>query len=179
MTPATQILVAALAAIAAVYDLRERRVPNALALAGFLAGAGVQGATSGPPGLVLALAGAAVALVVYLPLYALRVLGGGDVKLMAALGAIAGPGHWIRLFLCTALLGAVLAVALTASRGRGAQLLKSLSRIVGSLGRGRAPYADHAEMDVRNPQALRLPHAVTIACGTLAYLILYGAGILA
>ncbi len=178
MPPAIQILLIAVASTAAIIDLRETRVPNWLALAAALLGLAANLLTHALPGLLLALAGAGLALLVYVPLYLLRAMGAGDVKLMAALGAIAGPGHWVRLFLCTALVGVLLAAVLSMRRGRAQDLLVGLGAILSSLARGRAPHQDHPHLEVRNPHALRLPHALSIGVGTVAYLICYWTGLL-
>ena len=53
-------------------------------------------------------------LLVYVPLYLIRGMGAGDVKLMAAVGAIAGPGHWLGIFLATAVIGGVVSLLVMA-----------------------------------------------------------------
>jgi prepilin peptidase CpaA len=169
--PAIQFLLVIVAGAAAVYDLRERRVPNWLALAGVLMGVGANVAIHSLDGLWFSLAGAGLALVIYLPLYLVRAMGAGDAKLMAAVGALAGPSHWVRIFLCTAIVGALLALVLILKKGRARETLGNLGAILSSLAQGRAPHRDHPALDVRNPDSLRLPHAVSIACGTAVYLI--------
>lgn len=42
--------------------------------------------------------GLLLALAIYLPLYLIRGMGSGDVKLMAAVGALVGPGAWFQIF---------------------------------------------------------------------------------
>lgn len=88
----------ALVLVAAAYDLRFRRIPNWLNLSGVIAGFGVNTFLSGGHGLRNASLGLLCALLVYVPLYLIRGMGAGDVKLMAAVGAIAGPGHWLGIF---------------------------------------------------------------------------------
>ena len=48
--------------------------------------------------------------------------------------------------------------------------LFNLFRIVGSLGHGRAPYKDNPDLDISSGAAVRLPHGVMIAVGTLGFL---------
>ena len=85
-------LLTGLLLIAAVSDYRTRRIPNELVLAG--AAAGLLGNTlfSTLPldGFVTALQGLATGLAAFLPLYLLRLMGAGDVKLMAMVGAFLG-----------------------------------------------------------------------------------------
>jgi len=82
-------LVIALAA--AVTDARTRTIPNALVAAGALAGCLLNGWTSGAAGLTRAAVGCLAGFCVFLPFFLLRGMGGGDVKLMAALGSCLGP----------------------------------------------------------------------------------------
>src|SRR5262249_40950955 len=99
----------AIALCAALTDLRWRIVPNSLVMAGWIAGMALQTWASGGTGALRALIGSAVGLAIFLPFYLLGGMGGGDVKLMAALGACLGPVQILRVALMAALLGAVLA----------------------------------------------------------------------
>jgi hypothetical protein len=49
---------------------------------------------------------------------------------------------------------------------------QNIGLILMSLGSGHAPYSKNPELDVREEKGLRLPHAVTIACGAIAFLVL-------
>lgn len=99
MTAWAAIFVAGMLA-AAASDLARRRIPNALNVAIFLGGLLAQAAGGGPAALGQGLAGAAVALALLLPLFYVRWLGGGDVKLAVAFGAWLGPvaGFWATAF---------------------------------------------------------------------------------
>lgn len=86
-------------AVAALIDLRTGRIPNWLTLGGIAVGLLGHGAialaSDGPRGAALsvgtALLGAALGAAGPLVLYRLHALGGGDVKLFAALGVLLGP----------------------------------------------------------------------------------------
>src|SRR5271167_4765791 len=108
----SDILVVALVCIAGVIDIRHRRIPNWLTLSGACAGFALQAITTGFAGLKFATAGMFLGFGAYLVLYCLRAMGAGDVKLMAAVGAIVGPAGWISVFVATALAGGVLALGL-------------------------------------------------------------------
>ncbi len=168
--PVQEIAMAVLAITAAVFDIRSRRIPNRLVLAGLVAGIGIHLWLDGWAGLKTAGIGLAVGFGVYFLLYLVRAMGAGDVKLMGALGAIAGWWHWFWVFCFSAVIGAVFALLLTVSRGRLRQTFWNIGFIVYSLIRFRAPYADREELDVRSEKALRMPHGLAIGLGVIAYL---------
>ena len=118
--PGVVAVVIALVLTAAVYDVRYRRIPNWLTLVGVLAGVALNGfLDQGRPGLfVSSLLGLAIAFGLYFVLYALRAMGAGDVKLMAAVGAIVGWPDWFGVFIVTAIIGGIMALILVAARGR-------------------------------------------------------------
>ena len=115
MTP-TLILLALLLAAASAWDIAARRIPNGLAAAGLLAGLAWQGGHGGGPGLLYSLAGIAIALP-GLVLYAARVLGAGDVKLLMAVGALMGPAFLLWTLAGSLGAGGLLALAWTLRRG--------------------------------------------------------------
>src|SRR5690242_11677682 len=86
-----ELVLIALVLGAAIYDVRYRRIPNWLTVMGVAVGLLLNSFLyPGWPGLRLGLLGLAVAFGVYFVLYALRAMGAGDVKLMAAIGAMVG-----------------------------------------------------------------------------------------
>src|SRR5262249_37841128 len=105
------------------------------------------------------------------PLWVLRGMGAGDVKLMAALGAAAGPANWIAIAVLTWVIGGAIALILIVSKHRMRQTFQNIGAIFGRLARGQAPYERSPQLDVGNPKSLRLPHAVSIALGTIAFLV--------
>lgn len=112
--------------VATVIDIRTRRIPNELTAA--MAGIGVGLAASGISGLSLgaSLTGFAIGLLLMLPGHALGATGAGDVKLMAAVGALVGPATVVNAFLFTAVAGGILAVAIAIRRRRlGATVLRA------------------------------------------------------
>src|SRR4051812_11249798 len=104
-----RIALAVVVLIAAAYDFRFRRIPNWLNLCGLILGFCLNAFFFQLHGIALACEGLLLALAVYLPFYCLRGMGAGDVKLMAAVGTLVGPGNWFLIFVMTALLGGVAA----------------------------------------------------------------------
>src|SRR5580704_8832536 len=162
-----ELLLAVLVITAAIFDLRTRRIPNWLCAVGLIGGFVCQTTRE-------AAFGAGVALLIYLPLFALRAVGGGDVKLMAAVGSLTGPKSWIAIFLITALAGGAIALVMIAVKGRTRRTLRNVGILLTELAHFRAPHRAEQELDVTGDQGLRLPHGCAIAVGTLAYLMVSG-----
>ncbi len=171
--PGVEALLLAVVLGAAVYDVRYRRIPNWLSLSGVLVGLALN-AFLDPvwPGLRLSLMGLGMGFGVYFLLYALRAMGAGDVKLMAAVGALVGWRDWFGTFLITAIIGGAMALILVAAKGRVKKTLWNLSFILSELKSGRPAYMRKEDLDVRNPRALGLPHGAVIAVGTIFFLAL-------
>ena len=165
-----QIVLVALVAIAAVYDIRFRRIPNWLVLSGLVLGLGLNTFLSRWQGARASLLGIILAFLVYFPLYMLRGMGAGDVKLMAAIGAIVGPSNWFGIFILSGLLGGVFAVLFLVSRGKLQNSLRNIGFLFQRLFSFKAPYA-REELDLASPKSLKLPHGVAIAAGSLLFLV--------
>jgi len=157
--------------LAAVYDLRYRRIPNWLTASGVLAGLGLN-AFLYPvwPGVKLSLLGLAVGFGVYFFLYAIRAMGAGDVKLMAAVGAVVGASNWFGIFLITAVLGGILAVVLSVLKKRLGKTFWNVGFILSEMKSGRPAYLANEELDVTSAKGLRMPHGVVIAAATVIFL---------
>jgi prepilin peptidase CpaA len=156
---------------AALFDVMYRRIPNWLTVSGVVLGL-VMNAIIGAPeaGVVFALVGFLVGFAVYAVLYALRAMGAGDVKLMAAIGALVGWERWFGIFFITALIGGVMALVLVVSRGRLKKTAFNVGFILSEMKSGRPAYLKNEELDVRNKKALGLPHGAVIAVSSVFYL---------
>lgn len=168
-----EMVLLALLVTAAVYDVRYRRIPNWLTVLGVALGFLLNGLI-GPPegGILFALKGFAAAFLVYLFLYLLRAMGAGDVKLMAAVGALVGWQRWFGIFLITAIVGGIMALVLVVARRRLGKTLWNVGFILSEMGHLRPAYVGKEELDVRSPKAIGLPHGAVIAVGTVFFLAL-------
>ncbi len=163
----------AVAVTAAVSDLRTRTIPNALVFAGIVAGVVLNGWWSGAGGVARALLGGLAGFAIFLPFYLLRGMGGGDVKLMAALGCCLGFVGILQTALIASMAGAVLALGAAARHGVLRRTLVNAGRLLAAWARrGIGP---SSEVSLDNPAALRIPYALPIAVGALA-IVLSGAG---
>jgi prepilin peptidase CpaA len=123
----------AVAALAAVIDARTGRIPNRLTFSAALLGVALHAVVGGGAGAAGSVAGLVVSACVPLILYRStrgRAIGGGDVKLFAALGALAGPGRGIEIELSAFLLLAVFALVRLAVAGRLFRVLGNALRLL-------------------------------------------------
>lgn len=155
----------------AIYDLRFRRIPNWLNVAGLSMGLILNAVLLHWTGLLDSGCGLMLALIVYLPLYLLSALGAGDVKLMAAIGAIAGPRDWFFIFLATCVVGGVLGFCVAVAKRRLNETLLNTSSLASSLLHFRVPRISMPSLNVGDPKALKLPHGFSIAVGSIAFLL--------
>lgn len=145
---------------ATVIDLRSRRIPNELTAA--MAGIGLALAVTGTSGVSVgaSLAGIVLGLLLMLPGYALGATGAGDVKLMAAVGAIVGPLVVVNAFLFTAIAGGVLALIVAVRRRRLSATLAGTGRLIA------APTGAKREVRAAQP-ASRFAYGPAIAVGSI------------
>jgi prepilin peptidase CpaA len=155
--------------LAAGVDLAWRVIPNRLVLTGLVLAPLLQASIGGAVPLA-ALAGALCGLLLFLPLYLLRGMAAGDVKLMAMVGAFTGPALALQVGAVTLLLGGVMALVIVllrrnwrqAGRNIGQLLYPLLLRVAGvplqprTLGPGASVGG--------------MPYGVAIAGGTLLVL---------
>jgi prepilin peptidase CpaA len=123
---------------AAVIDLRTRRIPNILTATLAAIGVGLAAAGLGRVGLGAALLGCLLGLAFMMPGHVFGATGAGDVKLLAAAGALLGPTDTIYAFLYTAIAGGVLALVVAVARRRFTQTLTSAGALVAGGEQARA-----------------------------------------
>jgi prepilin peptidase CpaA len=153
------------ASCAGVLDWRSRRIPNWLTVPGLVVGLAANALARGWRGGLFSLEGAGLALGLLLPLVLLQGLGGGDWKLMGALGAWLGPEQVMLVLLAAILLCGLLAVVEMIRRGRVRETLANLWELIrGFFIFGLRP---HPEINLENPAAMSLPFGVAVAAATL------------
>jgi prepilin peptidase CpaA len=157
------------AAAAAVTDARTGLIPNWLTLPTLLAALLFHLITQGVGGLAFSLAGAlACGLVPYI-LFRTGSMGGGDVKLLAALGALAGPQAGLEVELLGMCFAAAYGLLLLARRGAlGRTLVSSVMLVVNVLlpPRLRRPVPAAEMMPMRLGVPLFLGTVASVVLGT-------------
>ena len=160
-------------------DVRYHRIPNAVVFWGaglgillnvFMPeGWGFASQLPGGLGFLSAIGGVTIGLVVMLPMYLLRAMGAGDVKLMAMVGAFLGPEDVLGAILATFVAGGVLSLGYAWKIGVLRRTLQNIRFILYSgavkIAGGSVPTLEDAP-----ETAGKFPYAVAIAVGTLGYL---------
>ncbi|HSV58990.1 MAG TPA: A24 family peptidase [Variovorax sp.] len=159
----------ALLLIASVSDWRSYRIPNWLTFGGALFAllSGVLMARTPGAGAMQALSGLALGFVLLLPCYALGVMGAGDVKLMAMVGAFLGAGATLQAVALSLIAGGVAAIAFALYHRKLARMLGNVKTAVqGMAVAGMAGVAPTASLD-QSQSVGKLPYALCISAGTL------------
>jgi prepilin peptidase CpaA len=102
--------------IAAWTDIRTRRIPNPITVAGALLGFVLHVWNSGLQGALTSIEGALLGLGLFIVFYFVGGMGAGDVKLFAAVGALVGPQALVLVFVFTGLLGGITAAVVAVRR---------------------------------------------------------------
>jgi prepilin peptidase CpaA len=174
-------LLCVLLSMAAWFDAKSNRIPNNLVFLGAALGVllnsvlpegfGFASQLPGALGFVYAAYGLVIGLAVLLPFYMLRVLGAGDVKLMSMVGAFVGPNAILNTVLITFIVGGILALLVALKKGAFPLLLENLKQM--SLGSYfKLAMHEMPTIEAVPHTAARMPYAIAIAIGTLAYIFL-------
>jgi len=159
-------------ALAAAVDMRQRRIPNALT--GMLALTGLMqsflpGHTASP---LQSFLGLLVGGGLLLALFALRAVGGGDVKLLAGAGAWLGVKLVFQVFLLEAVLGMLLVLASCARHGRLRLLMNNSMLLATNIAHVNQLGTDHVAATGASARSVDrpLPYAVPIFMATIIIL---------
>jgi len=150
---------------ASATDLRAQKIPNYLTFPAIVAALCYHGLTQGLDGLLFGLAGLGLGLALMIVPFFLGVMGAGDVKLLAAVGAWLGALGVFTSFLFTSLFGGIYAfIVLLFHRDVLKYALKNLwSTLMVFLATGRFSWT---KLDTIRPLP-RLCYGLAIAIGTV------------
>ena len=161
--------------IAAVYDIQFRRIPNGLVLTGLVLSLVIHVTFNEFYGFKEWGYGMLTGFGLFLPLYALRAMGAGDVKLMAMAGSFLDAGSAIGLVLTTLVVGGVLAIVVALWHGVLRQAIGNIHTLL-VLTLFKKLSGGNAQLEQLPSSAGNLPYAVAIAIGTLIHVILLTQG---
>lgn len=145
-------------AAGACTDLAFKRIPNALTIATALIALGIH-AASGFPSLALSLATLILTGAAGFFLFNLRLIGGGDVKLIAAIAAALSFPACLGFLLYTMVAGGVLALVVATARG-------TFKASVSSVTAAAAPVFNGGAFSMP-ATTTKIPYGVAIFCGAI------------
>ncbi|MGB7189969.1 MAG: A24 family peptidase [Acidobacteriaceae bacterium] len=159
--------------VATATDLRSRRIPNWLVLPFLVAGIAVSIWLHGWMGLKESLLGMVVGGLLFGILAVMGGMGGGDVKLCAAIGTWIWWHQMLVALVLTGIAGGIMALCWAAAGGFLGELFSSAGNLVFDVGkRGLKP---DPEQNLDNPRARKMPYAPAIAIGTLLSFLAHAA----
>jgi prepilin peptidase CpaA len=173
LTDPRSLILLVLLLAAAICDLRTRRIPNLLTFGGAAAALlyGLVSPHHHGGGLLWALGGLGLGLALMLPLYLLRAMGAGDVKLMAMAGAFLGPEATWQAVLFVFITGGIAALAYALWHRVAGRLMRNTLQttqlLFVTVAAGIRPDARASTVE----SVGRLPYGVSIALGTTAFLV--------
>jgi prepilin peptidase CpaA len=162
------IFVGAVLTFACISDVRSRRIPNVLTFSAIACALVFHALTDGLSAAGWSLAGCFLGAALFFPMFALRGMGAGDVKLLAAVGAWLGPSQVAMVALAASLAGGVIAIVVALGHGYLRTALKNLWMLLTHWRvMGVRPLEQVTLAGTRGP---RLAYAVPISIGTLVTL---------
>jgi prepilin peptidase CpaA len=156
------------AVIAGWTDWRTRRIPNWLTVPALVLGIAANSLSLGWNGAKEALLGAGLGLGLLLPFVLIRSLGGGDWKLVGALGAFLGPPRLIAVLVATILVAGAMALVLVIWKRRVGQTLRNVGRMLAAMFTLHLP---GPEVSLDNPESLKVPFGVAVAVAVVLYTV--------
>jgi prepilin peptidase CpaA len=159
------------ACVGALWDVITYRIPNAITYPAICLGIIAHLFFEGVKGSIWGALGVLVGGGIFLFLYLLRTMGAGDVKLMAAVGAFAGPSKTLEIALYSAVAGGVLALAVALYKRRLRRTLVNVADLVKFHAAVGAEV--HPSLNLHNPEAVKFAYGVAIFAGTLFEFVRY------
>lgn len=167
-----QSVLIALLVIAAISDYRSYRIPNWLTLGGIVFAVVYRSFSARTPvsGFLDASGGFLIGFGIMLPFYVMRVMGAGDVKLMAMVGAFLGIQDTLYAVLCTFIVGGVAAIGLALLKKTFVRMLINVRNVVQSmLVAASFGVKPDAQVSMVGQSIGRLPYGVSIGVGTIGF----------
>jgi prepilin peptidase CpaA len=176
MHPSKEIIYPAAAALVsilgAITDIRSRRIPNVLTGPAILFGLMLHFSFDGWMGMLHSLLAGLACGLVFLLFFLAGGMGAGDVKLIAAVGCLAGLASSPSIMVLTAIAGGIMAIGYALMRGQLKQTLLNVTALASH--HREAGLTPHPDLNVSNARTLRLPYGLAIAAGCSLTLFFQG-----
>lgn len=170
--PRTGVLLILLV-IASVSDYRTYKIPNWLTVSGMVFGLIYNTVIpfSIHHGFLWALGGLLLGFFIMLPCYALRIMGAGDVKLMAMVGAFLGVTDTLHALIFSFIVGGIAALIFSLYRKALVQMLGNVKNItqmmmMSAIGGFRPDVQIEAGKSVG-----KLPYGICISIGSVSFVV--------
>ncbi|MEN6438996.1 MAG: prepilin peptidase [Syntrophobacter sp.] len=169
-----QTLLIMLLITCSIHDFLYFRIPNRLTFTAILVFLTFHSVSNGLNGMLFAFSGLATGILLLLPLYLLRMMGAGDVKLMGSIGSALGFSGAVKSFLFSAIAGGIYAVIILAlNHAHRVRLFHRFALMLKTLfTTGHFAYIPPAEEEKK----VKLCYGVAIAAGTISYMFFEYAG---
>jgi len=161
----SRVLLLVVLAVAVITDVRTGKIKNWLTLPAIAAGLIVHLTLGGIPEFLTSFYGFGVMAVCAMILWSLGILGGGDVKLLGAVGALAGLNLVASVLLYGAIAGGILAIIVLVWRRRTKAVTKKLAQAAWMRLSLRVGSMDGIKT------GMKIPYSIAIAAGTVAAML--------
>lgn len=157
------------ALLGAYFDVISARIPNRLTYPAIISGLVLRLIILGWRGLGSGVLGLLLCGGLFFVLFAIRALGGGDVKLMATVGAWVGVGHTGTALIICAIAGGIIAMGYVVFQKRYKTTFSNVASIMKF--HAVSGVKQHPELNLSSAKAVRMPYGLAIAAGAVGTLI--------
>lgn len=155
-------------------DVRRYKISNICTATGLAAGLAINGIMEGFPGLMESMLAAFIPFAALIILFALRIIGAGDIKLLCAAGAIMGVRFILNVIPFSFLSGGIIAIGVMLVRGNVKKRFGHIIAYVKAVCLSRAiiPYTDFSD----KRDGAKFHFSPAIAAGCCIYLLILMSG---
>ncbi len=153
--------------LAVFSDLKKRKIPNTVVLFGLVSSLVFQLLAAGTAGAFSWIIGVIVGFLCFFPLYLLRGMAAGDVKLMMAVGGFLGYPLIITAALYSLIAGGVMAIIYLIYKGKLSQLILTIKLLAFNIFVKKTTGQSLYDAKPSETSLGRMPYAQAIAVGTV------------
>ena len=146
------------------FDVKEGIIPNYFILGLMICGLVFNIYAAGLSGLITSIFGFGLGLIIFLIPFILRGLGAGDVKLLAAIGAVKGPGFIVINVLVIAIVGGLISCLILLKQNRLGKITKLINKLIYQIPLDKLKQS-------KNKDNNSFPYGVAIVVGTWCSLL--------